>query len=92
MAVAASLTVTPSEPAHGDTITATYHVTGNDPVPTRSATISGDARIGVQDIAVSTTVMLPGTPALPESFTIPTCPDLTFTATSDPAVFTAVVP
>jgi len=92
MAISASLTVTPSAPAHGDTVTATYHVTGNDPVPAHSATIDGDVTVGSQDLAVSTTITLPGTPALPQTFALPTCPGLTFSATADPAVFTAVVP
>jgi hypothetical protein len=92
MAVSASLTVAPAAPNHGDTVTATYAVQGNDPAPPTSATVSGDANVGGEDFEVSTTVSLPGTPALPETFAVPTCPGLTFSATGAPEVFTAVVP
>jgi hypothetical protein len=92
MPVSADLTVTPSAPAHGDTVTATYSVTGNDPVPPSQASVSGDVVVGGQDFTVSTTVTLPGTPAEPVTYSVPAAPGLTFTATADAAVFTAVVP
>jgi len=92
MPVTATLTVIPAAPAHGATVTATYAVQGNSPGPGSSATISGIATVGGQDIQVSTTVTLPGAPALPESYQVPACQGLTFTATADPHVFTAVVP
>jgi hypothetical protein len=41
---------------------------------------------------LATTITLPGTPAAPVIYNLPVSPDLTFTATADPAVFTAVVP
>lgn len=92
MAITAALTVTPSAPAHGAIVTATYAVQGNTGTPGGSGTVSGTTHVGGQDIAVSTTVTLPGTPALPESYDVPTAPGLTFTVTADPHVFTAVVP
>jgi hypothetical protein len=92
MAVSASLSVAPSAPNHGDTVTATYTVSGNNPSPGQSATVSGDANVGGTDFQVSTTITLPGTPALPVTYTVPTCPGLTFTASALPNVFTAVVP
>lgn len=92
MAITATLTVSPASPAHGDTVTATYAVNGNDPVPPQSATVSGDANVGGTDYAVTTTITLPGTPALPETFAVPACTGLTFAATSQPNVFTAVCP
>lgn len=92
MAIAVTLTVSPATPNHGDTVTATYAVTGNDVVPPQSATVNGVATIGGETYNVFTLVTLPGTDALPESFDVPTCDGLTFAATSDPAVFTAVVP
>lgn len=95
MAITATLTVTPAAPNHGDTVTAVYAVQGNDPIPSQSATVSGVATVGGTGYDVSTMVTLPGTPALPESFAVPTCTGLTFTVSSgDPtgATFTAVVP
>jgi hypothetical protein len=92
VAITATLTVIPAAPAHGATVTATYAVSGNTGTPGGSGTISGTVHAGGQDIAVSTTVTLPGTPALLESYDVPTAPGLTFTATADPHVFTAVVP
>lgn len=92
MAVTVSLAVSPAEPAHGDTVTATYLVSGNDPVDPKSATVSGLATIGDQTYNVFTLVTLPGTAALPESFEVPVCEGLVFAATEDPKVFAAVVP
>jgi hypothetical protein len=90
--VSASLTVAPAAPGHGDTVTATYTVTGNDPVPPQGGVVSGSVTVGSEEFDVSTTVTLPGTPALPESFTVPTMLGLTFAATTDPRVFVALVP
>lgn len=92
MAVTATLTVTPAAPGHGDTVTATYSVAGNDAGPPQSGMVSGVVTVGGMTLQVSTTVTLPGTPAQPVTYAIPTCPGLTFTATANPAVFTAVVP
>jgi hypothetical protein len=92
MAISASLIVVPSAPNHGDTVTVTYSVQGNDPVPASQATISGEVVVGGEQFDVSTLVTLPGSPAADVTFAVPTCPGLTFSATDDPAVFTAVVP
>lgn len=92
MPISASLTVTPAAPAHGDTVTATYAVTGNDPIPAQVGTVSGRVRVGDEDLDVSTSVTLPGMPALSESFATPTMAGLTFTPTADPRTFVAVVP
>lgn len=87
-----TLSVSPASPAHGDTVTATYTVTGNNPGAPAVAAVNGDVTIGGSDYKVSATVTLPGTPALPEAFAVPTCPGLTFKATAQPNVFTAAVP
>lgn len=92
MAVAVSFSVTPTAPNHGDTVTATYTVTGNNPGPSQSGTVSGVANVGGTGYQVSTTITLPGTPALPVTYTTPTCTGLTFAATGTAGVFTAVVP
>ncbi len=60
MAVAVTLTVTPSAPNHGDTVTARYVITGNDPVPPTVSTVTGQATIGTEVLAVSTTPHPPG--------------------------------
>jgi hypothetical protein len=98
MAIAAALTVSNDHPAHGETITFTYAVTGNTGTPAilpAADSVTGIAHVGAQDLAVSTTVMIPGSPAvppLPETYTTPAGPPLVITATADPHVFTAVVP
>jgi len=94
MAISCSLSATPAAPAHGSTLTATYTVTGNDPVNPSSATISGRVVVGGTAYDVSTSVTLPGTPAASVSYVVPVSsdPSLIFAATADPAVFTAPVP
>jgi len=94
MAVSADGNVDNATPGHGDTITFTYTVTGNDTIDPAQDTISGVATIGGQDFVCTTTLTLPGTPAASESFAQPTSESgkLSFSSTSDPAVFTAVVP
>jgi len=93
MTITATLTVSPAAPAHGGTVTATYAVSGNTATPPQDQTVSGDATfIGGPVLHVTTTVTLPGTPNLPESYSVPTCPGLTFVATANPKVFTALVP
>ena len=98
MAAAATLTASNTSPAHGETITFTYTVTGNDgtpAVPPSADSVTGVAHVGTQDLAVATTVMLPGAPAvppLPETYATPAGPPLVITPTADPHVFTAVVP
>lgn len=92
MAVSATLTVSPTAPNHGDTVTATYTVSGNTGSGGGTATVSGDVNVGGVDYQLSTTLTVPGTGPLPVTYSVPTCPGLTFVVTSNPAVFTAVVP
>lgn len=95
MTVSVTFTAEPAAPGHGDTVTAAYAVTGNDPGPPQSATVSGAATIGAGTFDVSTTISLPGVKPLPETFAVPSCPGLVFAADpADPsgATFTAVVP
>ena len=92
MAVSASLSASPSAPPHGAVLTVTYTVSGNDPVPPHQAVIAGRVSVGGVPFDVSTNVTIPGTPALPVTYEMPSCTGLTFTATADPAVFTAVIP
>lgn len=87
-----TLTLDNDHPAHGDTVTATYTVGGNDGAPARPVTVSGTASIDCQEFTASGVVTLPGTDPLPESFDAPVCDGLTFVATDDPAVWTALVP
>jgi hypothetical protein len=65
--VAVSVTLTPDTavPAHGTTLTLTYKVTGNDPVPPAGEAISGTVDVGGTRYDVTTTVTLPGSPAKP---------------------------
>ncbi len=85
-------------PAHGDTITVAYAVTGNEgtpAVPGASATISGSGDLGPNTVQVSTTVTMPGADAVPplvEMFNKPTLTGLTFVPTADPHVWSALVP
>jgi hypothetical protein len=90
--VSASLIVAPAAPNHGDTVTAIYAVTGNDPVPGAPLRVSGNVAVGPSEYSVTATITPAGAPPLPVSYVLPSCPGLTFTATGDPAVFIAVVP
>lgn len=92
MAVAVSLSVTPTAPNHGDTVTATYTVAGNDPIAPQTASLEGDVTVGAETIHASTVLTLPGEPAQEEAYTAPVCQGLTFAATGDPKVFTSLVP
>lgn len=92
MAIACSLVVEPSAPGHGETVTARYIVSGNDGTPPSAATVTGGIVVSGTEYDVSTTVTLPGTPALEVTYNVPQCEGLTFDKTDDPAVFTAVVP
>lgn len=98
MTITAALVVTPSTPNHGDTVTATYSVTGNigtpagDPV---AGSVIGDVTVGTDVLHAVTTITLPGTPAvapLAEAYSVPVLAGLTFAATGDPHVYTALVP
>lgn len=98
VSVTVSLTVLPSAPNHGDTVTATYAVVGNDGTPAGppvQGSLVGDVTVGSDVLHAVTTLTLPGTPAvppLPETFSVPVFSGLTFAATSAPNVFTALVP
>jgi hypothetical protein len=92
MAVSCDLNVDNATPNHGDTITVTYEVTGNDAVDPSQATISGRVVIAGENYDVTTTVTLPGTDAADVTYETPTCDELEFEATSDETAFTAVVP
>lgn len=93
MPVSCDINVDDPTPAHGDTITVSYEVDGNDPVDPTSATIRGRAVVGGIAYDVSTQMTLPGTPAAGVVYDVPSCAELPgFTVTSDPAVFTTTVP
>jgi len=92
MAVSCDLNVNDPTPAHGDTLTFTYSVSGNDPIDAQGATISGTVVVGGVGYNVSTNITLPGTPAASVTYDTPAGGGLSFVSTSDPAVFTAVVP
>lgn len=86
-------------PAHGDTITATFTVTGNDGTPAgepTSQTLDGEALLDGQPVHVFQVITLPGTPEVgpvPVEFVSVTLQGLTFTATTPTGdVWTAVVP
>jgi hypothetical protein len=92
MAISCDINVDNSAPGHGSIIIVTYSVDGNDPIDPQGATISGRVVVGSVGYDVSTQVTLPGTPAASVSYEVPECDDLSFVATSDPAVFTATIP
>jgi len=92
MTVSCDLNVDNPTPAHGDTLTFTYSVAGNDPVSPTGATISGRVVVGGIGYDVSTNITLPGTPSASVSYEVPSGGGLTFVSTSDPSIFTAVVP
>lgn len=92
MAVSVSLVISPTTtPAHGSTVTATYVVSGNTGAGT-PVSITGTAVVGSASFPVTASFTLPGAPAAPVTYAVPTCPGLTFTPTANPAAFTAVVP
>ena len=91
-AVTVTLTVTPGSPAHGATLTAAYVVSGNADAPGTPVAISGSVTIGAVQFPVNTAFTMPGSPAAAVTYAVPTAAGLTFSPTSNPAVFTAVVP
>jgi hypothetical protein len=93
MAISCSINADDQTPGHGETLTVTYSVDGNDPVDPTGTSITGRVVVGGVAYDVATTVTLPGTPASAEVFDVPSCPDLPgFVVTADPAVFTTTVP
>jgi hypothetical protein len=92
MAVTVTLSVSPSSPNHGDTVTAAYSVQGNASGPGTPVTIAATATVGGQSFPVTTSFTLPGTPAAAVTYAVPACPGLTFRQGSASNVFTALVP
>jgi len=86
------MSVDNAAPDHGATITVTYEVTGNVAIPPEGATIRGGVIVGGEPFELSASMVKPGTPAATEEFQLPTCEGLTFAATGDPHIWTAVVP
>lgn len=94
MAVSVSLNADDTQPAHGQIVTFTYTVDGNDPVDPSSGVVSGASVVGGIRFEVNTTMTAPGTPAASEQFEVPTT-DIegwVFQSTSEPNVFTCTVP
>lgn len=83
MTIAVALKVDKQTPASGDTVTATYAVTGLSAV---SGTLSGS--VAVSGKAYPVTAVLGDV----VTYTAPTMAGLSFKPTADPAVFTALVP
>jgi hypothetical protein len=92
MAVSVSLSVSPNSPASGQTITATYVVSGNGGSAAGSATLTGSVKIGGTTYPCTAELTLGATPAAAETFAVPTAPGLAFTKTPAANVFTAVAP
>jgi hypothetical protein len=90
MAISLTLTVSPSAPASGSTITAAYTVSGNSPVPGAVvATASGEVEIASVEYEEVTTISSLAVPAAAVSYVTPVCTGLTFAKTAQPNVFTA---
>lgn len=86
MTLGLQLTVTPANPAHGATITATYAVVG-EPAPA-DLVVNGTAVVDGVSLAATSTTHLTNV----EQFAAPTATGCTFTATADPHVWTATAP
>lgn len=84
MAIAVSISVDNAHPAHGDTVTATYLVTGLSPIV---GTLQGSVMVNGKPTPATLTM---GDAVGP--YSAPTIAGLTFKATADPKVFTALVP
>lgn len=93
MAISVSLNADDTAPAHGQLVTFTYTVDGNDPVEPSSAVVKGAAVVGGTRYEVETTMTAPGTPAASENFETPTTDaGWTFESTSDPESFVCRIP
>lgn len=92
MAIAVTLAISPTAPAHGATVTATYTVTGNSSGAGTPVSVSASVTIAGKAFPVTASFTMPGAVAAAETFAVPTAAGLTFKATSAANVFTAVVP
>jgi hypothetical protein len=81
-----TLTLSPSNPAPGATVTATYAVTGAP--ADRVLTVNGDATLDGAPMTATGTFTLTHT----TTFSAPTAAGMTFVATADPKVWTATAP
>lgn len=93
MSITAALSLSPAAPAPGAVLTARYAVSGVTPGTSWSLAFSGTVTVnGTAYDGASGSLTLPGAPAVPVTYQVPSCPGLTFAAAKDPAVFTATVP
>jgi hypothetical protein len=94
MAISVSLNASDTAPAHGQIVTFTYTVDGNDPIDPSIGVVKGASVVGGIRYEVETTMTAPGTPAASEQFEVPTTnmEGWTFSGTSEPNVFTCTVP
>jgi hypothetical protein len=94
MAISVSINADDTAPAHGQLVTFTYVVDGNDAIDPSSAVVSGAAVVGGVRYDVSTTMTAPGTPPASEQFEVPAAdaPGWTFNVTSEPNIFTCAIP
>lgn len=94
MAISVSLNADDTAPAHGQLVTFTYTVDGNDAVDPSSAVVSGAAVVGGVRYEVQTTMTAPGTPAASEQFEVPTADTdgWEFASTSEPNIFVCTIP
>lgn len=93
MAISVSINADDTAPAHGQLVTFTYTVDGNDPIASSGATVSGAAVVGGVRYEVETTMTAPGTPAASEQFETPTSDvGWEFNGTSEPNIFVCTVP
>jgi hypothetical protein len=94
MSISCDIQVDDPTPTHGQTVTFTYSVDGNDPIDPSSATVSGACVVGGVRYAVETTMTAPGTPAASEQFEVPTSDQAgwVFLSTDQPNQFTCQIP
>lgn len=93
MAVSVTLSISPSGTvASGTTVTATYTVTGNGGSAGQTITISGSATVGGVKEPATAVITLGAVAPAAVTYAVPTAPGLSFKATAQPNVFTAVAP
>jgi hypothetical protein len=89
------ITLSPATAGPGQTVTATYAISGADDVPASSQTVNVDGTATVDGVELDADVTLTLTrPAVvyDKQYQAPTAPGLTFAPTADPKVWTTVVP